>query len=108
MMWSDKAIQAAADELGKWETQDFSEPAVRWSAAIDALFAAVKVNSPTYREPTDEERKAVARTIAIDFLTDTGPCAFCGDTEIGARHRIADSIVDEVFGMLIEIEKDKQ
>lgn len=30
------------------------------------------------------------------YFPPNGPCGFCGDTEIGARHRIIDAIVDAV------------
>lgn len=45
------------------------------------------------------DRRAIANRIATEYLPDTGPCAFC-DSKIGARHRLADAIVDEVLGAL--------
>jgi len=49
--------------------------------------------------PVEFDRERIANHIAVEYLPDTGPCAFC-DSEVGARHRVADAIVDEVLALL--------
>jgi hypothetical protein len=54
---------------------------------------------PPFLVSVEPDRERIANRIAIEYLTDTGPCAFC-DSEVGARHRVADAIVDEVLAAL--------
>jgi hypothetical protein len=49
--------------------------------------------------PVEPDRERIANRIALEYLPDTGPCAFC-DSEAGARHRVADAIVDEVLAFV--------
>ena len=44
----------------------------------------------------DHRQQIVADQIAEWWLTDTGPCGMCGDGR-GARHRVADAIVEYVI-----------
>lgn len=50
--------------------------------------------------PVQPDYEALSNEIALEFLPDTGPCGFC-DSEIGARHRIADAIVGRILGALV-------
>ena len=44
-----------------------------------------------------EHHQAIADRVAREWLPDTGPCGLCGDTVTGARHRVADAIVEYVI-----------
>lgn len=52
---------------------------------------------PDYAD--EDVMASVANRVAQEFLPDTGPCLACDHT-LGARHRVADAIVELVITAL--------
>lgn len=60
----DETIQAVADSLKPWASQDFSERAVRWSVAVEVVAAYLDAAVGGHLHTNDEVREIVAKARA--------------------------------------------